>query len=477
MSEFQSLFREFVGRYRNDLVGYARDIHKIEFDRNQRPIAEAIQRGDRLISVRSGHGVGKTTVLSVAACWFPNTRYPMKVAMTAPSAKQLWDALWPDTRARFRELPPFLAESWNILAERIEHRADPDNSFISPATATKENPESIAGKHSENILLICDEASGIPDEVFVAGSGSMSGHNAQTILAGNPIRRSGFFYRTHRDPLLMVDWSRFHISALDSSFVDPNGLPKQIRTMFGEDSNEYRVRVLGEFPETDDESFISAKLVAEAQARQIMRPPVRPIWGVDPARFGRDATAFAERFGAYTERIVSWRGKDTMQICGLLVDMYRACPPGHEPSQILVDVIGIGAGVVDRLGELELPVVGVNVAESSPMGSRGYRLRDELWIRGREVLANRTHRLPPDERSGDGRSNSTLADQLSQPHYEFRSDGTIVIESKESMKKRGLSSPDRADAWLNTFAGDEAVLIGQASRWGASSLASRVVVT
>ena len=477
MSERQQLYRDFINRYRHDLIGFARDIHRIEFDRNQRPVAEAIQRGDRLISVRSGHGVGKTTVLSAAASWFANTRYPMKIAMTAPSAKQLWDALWPETRARFRELPPYLADSWDVLAERIAHRADPDNSFISPATSTKESPEALAGKHSENVLLMCDEASGIPDEVFIAASGSMSSYNAQTILTGNPLHRHGFFYRTHTDVDLMREWTRFHISALDSTYVDPNGLPRQIRIMFGEDSKEYRVRVLGEFPDTDDESFISPKLVIEAQARDIIRPPVRPIWGVDPARFGRDATAFAERFGAYTEGIESWRGKDTMQVCGLLVDRYRKCQPGHEPSQILVDVIGIGAGVVDRLGELELPVVGVNVAESSPMGSRGYRLRDELWCRGREVLANRTHRLPPDERRSTGKLDMTLADQLSQPRYEFRSDGTILIESKDSMKKRGLGSPDKADAWLNTFAGDEAVMIGASTRWGGAPLASRVVVT
>lgn len=343
MSEFQQLYREFIERYRNDLIGFAKDIHGIEFDRNQRPVAEAIQRGDRLIATKSGHGVGKTTLLSCAASWYCNTRYPQKTIMTAPSAPQLWDALWPETRARFNELPGFLRESWDVQAERIVLRADPDNSFVSPTTSTKEKPEAIAGKHSANILLICDEASGIPDEVFIAGSGSMSGHNAQTLLTGNPIRRSGFFFRVFNDVGLMPEWSRFTISALDSSFVDPNGLPRQIRIMFGEDSNEYRVRVLGEFPETDDESFIPAKLVIEAQRREIVKPPVRPIWGVDPARFGKDGTGFAERFGAYTETIETLHKMDTMQLCGWLVNRFRACMPGHEPSQIIVDVIGIGA--------------------------------------------------------------------------------------------------------------------------------------
>jgi hypothetical protein len=124
---------------------------------------------------------------------------------------------------------------------------------------------------------------------------------------------------------------------------------------------------------------------------------------------------------------------------------------------------------------LNLPAVAVNVSESSSSGSRAYKLRDELCIRGREVLSNGTHRLPPDAPNCD--DSEGIVKQLSQPRYDFRSDGTIVIESKDSMKKRGLSSPDRADAWLNTFAGDEAVLIGGTGRWGAAPLASRVQVT
>jgi phage terminase large subunit len=460
MSETRALFDDFIDRYQSDFIGFARDILHLEFDRNQMPLALAIQSGNRLIAAKSGHGPGKTTVLAAASVWFANTRYPMKVIMVAPSAKQLWDALWPTTRSLFNRLPDALKSCWNILAERIEHKADPDESFISPATATKENPEAIAGKHSANILILVDEASGIPDEVFDAGAGSMSGHNAQTVLASNPTRLTGFFFRVFNDPDLTIDWDLHTLNAERSAFVAPEFI-RMFERMHGRDSNAFRVRVLGEFPLSDDDAYISPVLVQAAMDRDglIAIPPVRPIWGCDPAGKGKDRTAFCERLGPVTMPLISWGGQDTMKTVGFMVNRYRECQPGAEPSQILVDVIGIGAGVVDRLGELGLPVVAVNVAEVPAMeSSMCDRLRDELWWKGhQELLAHRCS-LPPDPE---------LKRQLSQPTYDHKSDGTLQIESKKSMRKRGLGSPDKADAWLMTFAGDAATMIGSTSgKWG-----------
>lgn len=456
MSEFTALYGQFIERYRYDLVSYAKDIHGIEFDHLQRPIAEGIQRGERLTTIKSGHGVGKTMLLSCVVSWFANTRAPWRIPLTAPTSQQLWDALWPDVRSRFRELPPYLAENFEVQAERIRLHADPDNCFISPRTTSKEHPEALQGIHSENVLIIADEASGIPDEVFEAGQGSMSGENAQTILTGNPTRLEGFFFRSHMDPMLSSLWNRYTINAEQSAWASRDFIASIVQ-MFGRDSNQYRIRVLGEFPESADESFIARPLVIEAQTREILMPPVRPIWGVDPARFGRDKTSFCERFGPVTMPLIAKNGMDTMEIAGFVINRYRACFPGEEPSQILIDVIGIGAGVVDRLGEQNLPVVGINVSESPPMGSQGMRLRDDLWIRGRQELTSRRCKLPADPE---------LVDQLSQPRYTFTSDGRVKIESKEEMKKRGLSSPDKADSWLLTFGGDASVVLGQSNAWG-----------
>jgi len=141
-----------------------------------------------------------------------------------------------------------------------------------------------------------------------------------------------------------------------------------------------------------------------------------------------------------------WWGKDTMQTVGLIKAEFDATPEAQRPKAINVDVIGIGAGVVDRLKELGLPVVAVNVAEAESIrvGSdiSFNRLRDELWWRGREWLEAKDCKLADDD--------ETIA-ELTTPTYSFLSNGRIQVERKDDMKKRGVKSPNRADAWLMTF--------------------------
>lgn len=441
------LIRSLIEKYRDDPIGFCRDLLKVELDPPQANILRDIAAGERRITVRSGHGVGKSTTLAFAVIWFMFTRWPAKVIVTAPTAGQLWDALWAEIRSRFAQLPPGLVDIFEMMAEKIVLRADPDNSFCSARTSSKERPEALAGVHSENVLLIADEASGIPEEVFVSGSGSMSGHNACTVLTGNPTRLTGFFADTHRKPGVREMWKQHHISCLDSPRVSRDFID-QIRRTYGEDSNEYRVRVLGEFPTSDDEALIPYDLVVAAMSRDVS-PGGRPIWAIDPARFGRDRTAFVERIGQVVSPVQCWQGLDLMQTAGKIVTMWNTVPLKHRPAEILVDSIGIGAGVVDRLRELDLPVRGINVSESAPVGSTTSRLRDELWVKCRDWLAARTGKLPNDM--------ELLAD-LTAPKFSYLSNGKLKVESKDDMKSRGVRSPDIADALCLTFASDAATL-------------------
>ena len=123
-----------------------------------------------------------------------------------------------------------------------------------------------------------------------------------------------------------------------------------MKLRYGEDSNAFRIRVLGEFPMADDDTIIPFHL-AEAAMRRDIEPDTtqRPIWAVDPARFGSDRTAFCRRVGGVITDITSWQGLDTMQTVGRVKAEYDAQPFSVRPSLILVDSIGIGAGVVDRL--------------------------------------------------------------------------------------------------------------------------------
>jgi hypothetical protein len=170
---------------------------------------------------------------------------------------------------------------------------------------------------------------------------------------------------------------------------------------------------------------------------------VASVWGVDVARFGDDSSTLIKRRGrVVTEMPRSWRQFDTMMLAGAIKAEWDMSV-NDRPALIVVDVIGVGAGVVDRLHEQNLPVLGLNVAEVPSTTGRYARLRDELWVRAKEWLEGRNVRLPRHDR---------LRDDLVAPRYAFLSDGRLQIESKQQMRARGLPSTDFADALNLTFA-------------------------
>lgn len=404
----------------------------------------------RRISIRSGHRVGKTTLLAWLICWFLFTRYPQKTICTAPTESQLFDGLAAETKAWLGRLRPDVQDLFEVQTDHIFLKASRHNSFVAFATSRPEKPEAMAGKHSDNVLLICDEASGIHDAVYESAEGSMAGPTAVTILAGNPTRRTGLFYDTHNK--LRDLWKTYHITCIGHPRVSPDFI-EGIRRRHGENSNVYRVRVLGEFPKADDDSIIPFELCESALKRDVEAQHVKPIWGVDCARFGNDASALAKRKGnVLLQPVEEKRGFDTMQLVGWIKHEWDITPAADRPSEILVDVIGIGAGVCDRLAELGLPARGINVSESPSIFDERYDiLRTELWFTGRKWFEAKNCSLRGDER---------LAAELAGPTYGFTSNGKWKAESKDHMKTRGLQSPNLADAFLLTFAGDAVTAIG-----------------
>lgn len=428
-----------------DPVGFVRDVLGGEPDAAQAQVLNWIATGERRISVKSGHGVGKTTVIAWALVWFACTRFPQKSVCTAPTKAQLFDALAAETKAWFKKLPPAVLNLFEIQSEQIRLVAAPEESFIAFRTSKIETPEAMAGVHSENVLLVADEASGVPNAVFEASVGSMSSKHATMLLAGNPVRSSGQFFDTHMNDKVAPGWKRLTISGLNHPRVDQD-MVAQIIASYGEKSNAYRVRVLGEFPLSDDDTVIPYELAAGALDRDVRPLNVRPVWGVDVARFGNDSSALAKRQGNTLMEPVQERHKlDTMQVAGWVKAEWDNTQPSLRPSEINIDVIGIGAGVVDRLMELGLPVRGINVSESPAMKDQYPNLRSELWFMGRDWLDARDCTINGDE---------TLMLELIKPRFKFTSSGKRQVESKEEMRKRGHPSPNRADAFLLTLASD-----------------------
>ena len=146
----------------------------------QEELLKAVARGDRKISVRSGHGCGKSVTLSWAMLWYLLVKYPCKIVVTAPTTAQLFDALFAELKRWISELPPALRVLLDVKADRVELISAPSEAFISARTSRAETPEALQGVHSDNVLLVADEASGVPEQVFEAASGSMSGVISQT---------------------------------------------------------------------------------------------------------------------------------------------------------------------------------------------------------------------------------------------------------------------------------------------------------
>jgi hypothetical protein len=197
--------------------------------------------------------------------------------------------------------------------------------------------------------------------------------------------------------------------------------------------------------------------------RDVVLDRLEPIiYGIDVARFGDDRTCIVKRQGQIVTEIKSWTGADLMETVGRIVHEAET----DKPSEICVDSIGLGSGVADRLRELGHNVRDVNVSESSAMNPQAARLRDELWLAVRDWLNQRTCKLP---RSDE------LRQELCAPTYGFTSNGKIKVEGKSDMKRRGMRSPDIADALCLTFASGAAMVGGRASRWVSGKSLKRAI--
>lgn len=447
---------DFVNEYRMEPVKFVTQVLGGKPTPYQAEALDALASGERKMSIRSGHGTGKSTFASWAMLWFLMFRFPNKVVVTAPTTGQLFDALFAELKKWITELPPQLQPLLNVKSDRVELVAAPSEAFISARTSRAETPEALAGVHSEHVLLVVDEASGVPEPVFEAAAGSMSGHSATTLLLGNPTRSSGTFYESQTR--MAGSWWVRRWSCLESPLVSDEFV-EEIKLRYGEESNAFRIRVLGEFPLADDDTIIPIHLAEAAMHRDIETPmDVKPVWSLDVARFGGDRTVLCKRTGSVVTAIEGWAGLDLMQTVGRVKAEYDGCVFETRPSEILVDSIGLGAGVVDRLRELGLPVRGVNVSESPSMKGTYANLRTELWFRVRGWLEERGSRIP---------QNDELIAELTSIRYHYHSSGKMVAESKDQMKRRGLRSPDLADALCLSMAGEAATAMGvRSTSWG-----------
>lgn len=426
---------------------FAREVLGIEPTEQQWEASKALVNRRR-VSIRSGHGTGKSTFMAWCVLWFLASYFPAKVPATAPTSHQLEDVLWSEIAKWHRvmkERLPSVGDQFEWTSGAFRLKSAPNEGFAVARTSRPERPEALQGFHADYILFLIDEASGVAENVFEVAEGALSTDGAFVVMAANPTRQSGYFFESHHK--MRSAWAALHWSGVDSPRVSRDYI-ENMRKKYGERSPVYKVRVLGEFVTAAD-GVIPLELCEAARVRDVaVNDRAMTIWGVDVARFGDDSSSLAKRKGNHQlEPVKEWWGKDTMQTTGLVKAEWDRTPAKDRPVAINVDVIGIGAGVVDRLKELGLPVCGINVAEAEAVNSSDdrqfNRLRDELWWKCREWLEAKDCKFADDD--------ETIA-ELTTPTYKILSNGLIQVERKDEMKARGVKSPNRADAWNLTFA-------------------------
>lgn len=431
----------YILKYKDDPVGFVRVVIEAEPTREQLEILEAVKE-NRLVSVRSGHGIGKSTSLAWLILWFLCTRNRPKIPCTAPTSQQLNDILWSELAKWHAQMNLVFRRELYYTSQRIYWKSAPKESFAVAKVSRKEQPEALSGMHGENLMFVVEEASGVPGEIFQPIEGALTGRDNYMIMVGNPIWNTGYFYDSHHKD--RKAWKTLHYNSENAELVDSE-YPARMARKYGRDSNIYKVRVLGDFPTMESDQLIDLEWLEAATVRYQphLEEEGRIVWGLDVARFGSDETCLVKKRGNAFIEISTQRKKDTMYISGWVKRQYDDCQEKDRPEAINVDVIGIGAGVADRMRELKLPVADVKVSRRSKKPKKYSNLRAELWCIFRDWLKEGKGSMVKDE---------DLIGQASTIKYEFDSSGRYLIESKDDMKKRGLISPDRADAVCLTFA-------------------------
>ncbi len=411
-------------------------------------IKTALDSKEKIIRVAtaSGHGIGKSALVAWLILWGISTKPYTKGVITANTETQLKTKTWAELSKWYRL--SVVAPLLKLTADSV-HTIDPtcEKSWrIDMVPWSKHNSEAFAGLHNQGgrVLLIFDEASSIPDTIWEVAEGAMTDDETEIIwiVFGNPTRSSGRFKECfgrfrHR-------WKTYQISSNDVEITNKKQISRWIED-YGVDSDFVRIRVLGEFPLLSQNQLIGYDTINISRNRNISIDDVvdePKIIGVDVARFGNDLSVIVLRQGRLIIDIERYYKIDTMKLSGIIAEKIAK----FSPDIIFIDQTGVGGGVVDRLHQLGFKdVVGVDFGSSATNKKMYLNKRVEMWHKMSKWIKDKGKLI----------DDKDLINDLISPTYSYSGDSSqMILEKKDAMKKRGLASPDSADALALTFAHD-----------------------
>lgn len=425
-------------------------------------ISEALQAGDKLgaaqvirEAISSGKGIGKTALVAMIVLWGMATMADTRGVVTANNETQLRTKTWAELAKWYSML---ICKHWFKLEATSIHSVDPEHEKtwrIDIVLWNEKNPEAFAGLHNQGrrIIVVFDESSNIPDVIHDTTDGALTDANTQIIWCcfGNPTRPDGRFREYFDNGRFAHRWKHRKIDSRTVRITNKEMMAEWVSD-WGEDSDYVRMYVRGEFPRIGSMQFIDMDRVNAAEMREALTTLFQPlIMGCDVARFGDDKSVIYFRKGTdgRTHPPLTFRGIDTMEFAAKIADQYQLV----RADAVFVDEGGVGGGVVDRLRQLKVPVIGVNFAGRADRAMAGdSETQTESYANKRaEMYGNLKRWLL----RGAIISDPDLRRELTSIEYGYIvRDGkdAIQLEKKETMRKRGLASPDMADALALTFA-------------------------
>lgn len=386
------------------------------------------------IAVASGHGAAKTTFFAWMNLWFMSCRAHPQVVCTANTESQLVTKSWREV-AKWHKMA--LNRDWfEWTATTFYMKGHQDTWKANAIPWSENNTEAFAGTHEDNVLVQFDEASKISDKIWEVTDGVLTTKKNIWIVYGNGTRNVGRFYDCFNKNKKY--WKTWQIDSRTCQAANKEYLDRLIEQYGGEESDQALVRVRGMFPRTATRQLISTESIEKCMDFEAEGFEFQPkIMGVDIARFGENSSTICVRQGRKVFDIEVLPKQDLMMTAHHVAEAIKR----ERPMQVFVDGSGIGAGVVDRLRQLNFPVVDVNGGNSS-LNPRFLNKRVEMWWTMKEAIENVVE-LP---------KNSRLKEELSCIEYDYTDKGRIRLDRKTDIMDKYGFSPDLADALAYTYA-------------------------
>lgn len=429
----------------DDPVKWAQQRLGLHLWSKQAEIAQSVKDNKRT-AVRSCHDSGKSFIASVIAGWWIDSHPPGEaiVVSTAPTYQQVHAILWEEIRARHKRgnLPGRVLQS-------DEWKLD-DGTLVGMGRKPADTDvHGFHGIHRRYVLVILDEACGIPDQLWTAVEAITTNADCRILAIGNPDDPATEFGNVCKPG---SGWSVIGISAFDTPNFTDETVPATLRPLlldpewvedkrrrWGEDSPRYISKVLGQFPEVGEDTLISPAWIEAAQKRALEVTADQRL-AVDVARYGSDETIIGLARGPVFRVVEATSKQSTTETTGRVIAQARGLV---GPYTIRVDGVGVGGGVVDQLAEDGWPVYDMQSGQAPVDSERFKNARAEWWWGLRERFEQGDVDIDP----GD----DDLAAQLGSVKYKYTARGQIQIESKDEMRKRGLPSPDRGDTMMLAY--------------------------